>query len=132
MKILLIEAGYIDKDWLQDYFSEYEPGIEVLSAKSFAEAEIVLKNGNVPDIILVDGRIPDALSPTSVSGIVYNAPYVPIVFLVTGKTLHYECTRTPQAYVYHLKTDVTKVTFLDHLKAIVAEVQREKAIDGRV
>lgn len=129
MNILLIEAGNIDADWLQNYVDRYATDVTVRGVRSLGEAErVVRETPNTVDIMLLDTGVPDALSPTGIVNLVMAAPWVPIVIIVTGKTLHYECVRTPETRVYHLKTDVSRDTFLQHLRNIVAECQREHAL----
>jgi DNA-binding NtrC family response regulator len=126
MKILLIESPNLDLDWLKSYVGRYDTRSAVIGVRTIRQAiEFLHKDFDV-DIILLDPNTYDALSPGILTELIDSAPKIPIVILVTGKTMHYECIRTPGTRIYHLKTDVSQETFLMHLKGILEELEMEK------
>ena len=122
MRILAVEGDMMEGDWLRSYMRHYgNDEIEIDTVSSLAEAREKLCEHDLYDLILLSPGISDVLSPEGIPEMVKMAPRVPIVMLVTGKVTHYECIRTPQTWVYHLKTDVSGPVFLQHLRNIVDE-----------
>lgn len=129
MKILLVDVGHIDVDWLYSYMHRW--GVDDISITHCSNlADCTAHVESLPEdapmnVVLIGQDVPDILSPAALSIFVDKLPFVPIIILATGKTLHYECVRVPHSNTYYLKTDVSTDTFLQHIRNVVAEVANE-------
>ena len=127
MHILLIEAGHIEIEWLQAYMQRYATDVTVDGARSLQEAETYLQAHKADvDVIILDTTVHDLLDPATMFRMVDAAGLVPIVLMMTGKAMHFECSRIPHTRVFHLRTDVSTDAFLHHLRTLTQEIQGEQ------
>jgi DNA-binding NarL/FixJ family response regulator len=77
--LLIVDDHAVLRETLAEYFKGSIPGLEVFEAGDFAEALRVLDSGDVPDLILIDFRLPGDSGIAGIQKVVDRHPGVPVV-----------------------------------------------------
>ena len=78
-RLLIVDDHAVLRETLAEFFRESVPGLIVLESGDYSEALSVLESNDVPDLILIDFRMPGATGVDGIKRVVERYPGVPVV-----------------------------------------------------
>ncbi len=125
--ILIIEDNHGDYVLVEDFLKEHIPAPEIVNAKTFKEAKLLLiDKSNSYDVILLDLGLPDGNGEALIAEIIALLPECPVIILTGFADLDFSIRSLSLGIAdYLLKDDINSTSLY---KSILYSIERKKSI----